>query len=181
MPGSNRRPPELSSGAHPIWANPVIGTIFANCRSASGIRTQDFCRERAMNWTTIRMHHIVGVVRFELTWNLLLFQLRIRQRRYTPISDWQLTARARDSRTICLYWFFQLILGVNIKRHSAPAPSHPSGFLVVNLYLRFYSKPFFENVLFVAGGGFEPPTSRLWAWRATSALPRLVNKNEFDS
>ena len=24
----------------------------------------------------------------------------------------------------------------------------------------------------VAGEGIEPPTSRLWAWQATSALPR---------
>ena len=27
-------------------------------------------------------------------------------------------------------------------------------------------------VFMVAGEGIEPPTSRLWAWQATSALPR---------
>ena len=30
-------------------------------------------------------------------------------------------------------------------------------------------------ILLVAGAGIEPATSRLWAWRATTALPRDLN------
>ena len=31
-------------------------------------------------------------------------------------------------------------------------------------------------IIFVAGAGFEPATSRLWASRATTALPRDMNR-----
>ena len=33
----------------------------------------------------------------------------------------------------------------------------------------------------VAGEGFEPPTFRLWAWRATTALPRNILVGDEDS
>ena len=32
--------------------------------------------------------------------------------------------------------------------------------------------PHNRECFLVAGGGLEPPTSRLWAWRAAIALPR---------
>ena len=38
-----------------------------------------------------------------------------------------------------------------------------------------YQKYSIKNrVLLVAGAGLEPATSRLWAWRAAIALPRVV-------
>ena len=40
-----------------------------------------------------------------------------------------------------------------------------------NWYLQWTS---LKTVL-VAGDGIEPPTSRLWAWRATSALPHNID------
>ena len=36
-----------------------------------------------------------------------------------------------------------------------------------------------SDKLLVAGGGIEPPTFRLWAWRATTALPRYEDNSIF--
>ena len=72
--------------------------------------------------------NLVGAVRFELTWNRLLFQLRIRQRRYTPIYDDNLNSSRPGFPVHLLLLVLPADFG-SLKKELVPIPSHPSGLL----------------------------------------------------